>query len=166
MYDRKTDTYWSQLGGKAIVGPLTGMKLTLIDSNTVEWGPYRDATPDAEVLSRKTGFLRSYGRDPYGTYYVDNDIWFPLENTDNSFHAKTVIFGIEIDGVFKAYREIELKEAGTVEDTVNGVPLKFTVEDSGIINVIRTDINEEIPKERDFWFAWAAFHPDTLKWEP
>ena len=24
-----------------------------------------------------------------------------------------------------------------------------------------TDNGEEIVKERDFWFAWYAFHPDT-----
>ena len=31
----------------------------------------------------------------------------------------------------------------------------------GIIKVTNLDSKEEIVKERDFWFAWYAFHPDT-----
>ena len=38
MYDRKTDTYWSQIDGVAIVGELTGMELKEISLDTVTWG--------------------------------------------------------------------------------------------------------------------------------
>jgi len=161
MYDRKTDTYWTQIDGKAIIGPLTGMKLTPISIDTVVWRDWKVAHPDSEVLSQDTGFRRSYGRDPYGSYYEDSFLIFPVESEDNRVHPKTVIFGIEVDGFYKAYGEDDLIELGEIEDSVNGVPVKVTRDDAGIVKITNLDTREEIVKERDFWFAWYAFHPET-----
>ncbi len=102
MYDRKTNTYWTQIGGRAIIGDLVGAELVPVSINTVLWGNWRDLYPDAEVLSRDTGFFRSYGRDPYGGYYSQDYLMFPVENLDKRIHSKTVIYGIEVNGVHKA----------------------------------------------------------------
>ena len=56
MYDRKTDTYWSQLDGLAIVGELTGMKLKMISISTVTWREWKEEHDDSEVLSQVTGY--------------------------------------------------------------------------------------------------------------
>ncbi len=64
MYDRKTDTYWSQFDGLAIVGELTGMLLNQISVDTVVWRDWKVTYPDSEVLSQETGFFRSDGVDP------------------------------------------------------------------------------------------------------
>jgi hypothetical protein len=162
MYDRKTDSYWAQIGGNAIVGELTGMQLTPISVDTVVWRDWKAAHPDSLVLSQNTGFSRAYGRDPYGNYYEDSTLFFDVENQDNSVHPKTVVFGIEVDGIFKAYREDDLEEAGVVEDVVNGVKLKVERDSAGIVKITNVDTGEEIVKERNFWFSWYAFHPDTL----
>ena len=161
MYDRKTDTYWSQIDGNAIVGELTGQELKAISIDTVIWRDWKKAHPDSEVLSQNTGFTRAYGRDPYGGYYEDSFLIFPVENQDNRIHAKTVIFGVEVNGVFKAYQEDVLIEQGVIEDVVDGVNIKVERDAAGIVKITNVDTGEEIVKERDFWFAWYAFHPDT-----
>ncbi len=161
MYDRKTDTYWSQLDGLAIVGELTGMKLNMISINTVTWREWKEEHPDSEVLSQVTGFNRPYGRDPYGSYYEDSYLLFPVETEDERIHPKTVIYGIEVNGVYKAYREDDLKELGTVEDMVAGVRIRVGRDDAGIVTITDLDTGEEIVAERGFWFAWYAFHPET-----
>lgn len=86
---------------------------------------------------------------------------FPVENKDDRIHPKTVIFGINVNGVYKAYKEDDLKKLKTIEDTVNGIKIKVERDDAGIVKIINLDTGEEIIKERDFWFAWYAFHPDT-----
>jgi hypothetical protein len=73
-----------------------------------------------------------------------------------------VVFGIELDGVYKAYREKDLVKEGTISDEVAGTALRIEREESGAVRIINTETGEEIIKERDFWFAWYAFHPDTL----
>jgi hypothetical protein len=161
MYDELTDTYWQQIDGKAIVGELVPQELTELSIDTVVWRDYKDVHPDAEVLSQDTGYNRAYGVDPYGNYYEDSYLIFPVDNEDDSVHPKTVIFGIEVNGVFKAYRENDLKENPEIEDTVNGIKIKIERDNSGIVTITNIETGEEIIKERDFWFAWYAFHPET-----
>lgn len=161
MYDRKTDSYWSQIEGLAIVGELTGTKLIPISIDTVVWRDWKKGHPDSEVLSQETGFSRSYGRDLYGNYYEDSFLLFPVENEDDRIHPKTVIFGIQVNGIYKAYKEDDLRELKVIEDTIEGIRIKVERDDSGIVSFTNSETGEEIVKERDFWFAWYAFHPDT-----
>ncbi len=161
LYDRKTDSYWSQLDEMAIVGELAGTRLTPISVDTVVWRDWKKEHPDSEVLSQETGFVRSYGVDPYGSYYEDSFILFPVENTDDRVHPKTNIFGIEVNGAFKAYQEDDLIELKTIEDTVGGVRIRLERDDAGVVRVTNLETGEEVVKDRGFWFAWYAFHPDT-----
>lgn len=68
MLDYATGSYWWQVAGEAIVGPLTGERLTPVPSQTVRWEAWRTLHPEARVLSRDTGYDRDYGRDPFSTY--------------------------------------------------------------------------------------------------
>jgi len=165
MYDRRTDTYWTQIEGKAIIGELTGQKLKEISIDTVVWREWKVEHPDSEVLSQKTGHFRPYGRDPYGNYYEDSNLFFPVENQDNKVHPKTVIFGIKVEGIYKAYREDDLIKAEVIEDVFNGIRLKVERDRVGIVKITNLGTGEEIIKERDFWFAWYAFHPETRLYE-
>lgn len=161
MYDRKTDSYWTQIDGLAVVGELTGMKLTPISIDTVAWRDWKKAHSDSKVLSQFTGFDRPYGHDPYASYYEHSFVFFPVENEDDSVHPKTIIFGIEVNGVFKAYKEDDLIELKMIEDTVGDISIRIERDDAGIVKVTNLETGEEIVKERDFWFAWYAFHYET-----
>ena len=162
LYDRKTLSYWTQIDGKAIIGEMTGHELEAVSIDTVVWRNIKKAQPDAEVLSQKTGFNRDYGRDPYGTYYEERLLYFAVENEDGRIHPKTVIFGIEVNGAYKAYTEDDLIKLKSIDDIVGGVNIQITRSEDGIVKAWNLGTNEEIVKERDFWFAWYAFHPKTL----
>jgi len=161
MYDEETDTYWQQIDGKAIVGKLTGQELKEISIDTVVWRDWKTAHLNSEVLSQDTGFSRQYGKDPYGSYYEDSFLIFDVNVQDNRIHPKTVVFGIEVDGNYKGYKEEDLITKKTIDDEVNGTNVKIEREDDGIVKITNLDTGEEIVKERDFWFAWYAFHPET-----
>ena len=161
MYDEETDTYWQQIDGRAIVGVLTGQELEEISIDTVVWRDWKTFHPNSEVLSQDTGFSRQYGKDPYGNYYEDSFLIFDVENREDRIHPKTVVFGIEVDGNYKAYKEEDLITKKTIDDEVNGTNVRIKREDDGIVKITNLDTGEEIVKERDFWFAWYAFHPET-----
>ncbi|MBT3642360.1 DUF3179 domain-containing protein [archaeon] len=161
MYDRLTESYWTQIDGIAVTGQLTGTELKEISIDTVVWRDWKVTHSDSQVLSQETGFNRNYGNDPYGSYYENSFTLFPVENEDDSVHPKTVIFGIEIDGTYKAYKEEDVIALQPITDTVAEIKIKITRDESGIVKIIKVDSDEEIVKERDFWFAWYAFHPET-----
>jgi hypothetical protein len=68
MYDRTTESLWQQLTGEAIVGDMVGEVLAFLPSSLVSFADFKEAHPEGIVLSRDTGFTRSYGRNPYAGY--------------------------------------------------------------------------------------------------
>ncbi|MFQ5950874.1 MAG: DUF3179 domain-containing protein [Candidatus Geothermarchaeales archaeon] len=116
MYDRMTDTYWSQILGQAIVGELVDMKLERITLDTLKWSNWKSLHPDTLVLSQDTGHFRDYTRDPYAGYYDSNAVMFPVDSEDNRLHNKAIVYGVEFEGQAKAYPEVEIEKAGLVND--------------------------------------------------
>lgn len=166
MYDRSTGTYWTQIGGRAIIGEFAGLELSLFPVDVVEWGDWKRKYPDSEVLSRSTGHVRPYGSDPYGDYYSSGETIFPAGPSDGRLHPKAVVFGVVANGTAKAYPEAALRENGDFEDQIGGVPVSVRRDAGGFVTVTDLSSGIRIPHERDFWFAWFAFHPHTELYAP
>ncbi len=165
MYSRtndeiKTESLWTQ-PGEAIVGDFTGKKLKQITLDTVKWKDWVDQHPNTKVLSRDTGYVRNYDSDPYGDYYTRKGVFAPLENEDDRLFEKAIVFGIEIDGKTKAYPEEELKKTPNFTDEFAGKKLQVTRRSDGSVRIKNLTDGKEIINTISFWFAWAAFHPDT-----
>jgi hypothetical protein len=164
MYDRLTQTYWSQIDGVAILGDLAGQELTEVSLDTVTWGEWKAVHPNSEVLSQDTGFVRNYNNNPYSNYFLDDFLFFQsVENQDNTrrIQNKEFVFGVEIDGQYKAYRQSDVDSMVLIEDTFAGVNLRLERQNDGRVIVTNVDTGEEIVKEVDFWFAWYGFHPES-----
>ena len=123
MYDRLTNSYWSQALGKAIVGELTGYELSTIPFDVIKWGDWKSLHPDSVVLTTNTGHVRAYGVDPYGNYYTETRIIFPVENTDNRMHPKEIILGFNDGDVYKAYKQQDVESAVIINDQINNNPI-------------------------------------------
>jgi hypothetical protein len=65
MYDRKSNSLWSQALGEGIVGDYSGVKLERIPFDIAYWKEWKELYPESKVLSRDTGSVRPYGADPY-----------------------------------------------------------------------------------------------------
>ena len=66
MYDRQTDSLWSQFLGEAVEGPLAGTKLELVSSQLTAWSAWREEHPDTLVLDTRGQVI-----DHYAEYYAD-----------------------------------------------------------------------------------------------
>ncbi|AHG02948.1 hypothetical protein HALDL1_04530 [Halobacterium sp. DL1] len=102
MYDRGTDSRWPQMLATAIDGPLAGATLQEFRIVWTTWRAWRDEHPDTRVLTEDTGYVRSYGDDPYGSYnprrrYYNNDVTFfdPLTE-DDRLDPKVVVLGARL----------------------------------------------------------------------
>ncbi len=164
MYDRKTDSYWPQTLGKAVLGPSTGKTIKKIPTDTVKWGDWKKVHPDTKVLSKDTGFLRSYdGSNPYGKKgdFTDINLQFPLENKDARLDAYEIIHGIELNGKFKAYKKADVEQKSVIQDTIGGEKIKIEFDKNIKSARAYKDSGEQVVVDTLFWFAWAAFHPDS-----
>lgn len=164
LYDRQTESLWSQLKQAAVSGSMLGKKLELLPMAQLSWGEWRQRYPDGEVLSRDTGFHRDYSRSPYGDYNQSLVLYFPVEFLSKRYHPKERVLGVEVKGEFKAYPFSELAKLATDEltDQFNGENLvvRFNA-DARTGEVFISGNKTAKPVVNAFWFAWYTFHPET-----
>jgi hypothetical protein len=120
MYDRQTETWWQQAEGKGIVGTLTGTQLTFVPAAIVSWDEFKQANPAGLVLSRNTGFTRSYGQNPYVGYdNVDQPPFlYTGPKTPDQLPAVARVLTIDLNNDAVAYPYEDLKKANVVNDVV------------------------------------------------
>lgn len=162
MYDRNTDSLWSQMEGRAISGPLKGTYLEKIPVEHTTWRIWRERHPDTLVLSGETGFYRNYGSSPYPAYDKSRRILFPLSNYDKRYHPKEMVIGIELGDKTKAYPFFELARGKIpLADTVNGKVLSVEYSAKDRSARILDNKGEVLTSVTAYWFAWMAFHPGS-----
>jgi len=166
MYDRKTDSLWSQVLAEAIVGEMTGAKLAILPSDQMLYRNWKKKFPQGEVLSQDTGATRFYGQNPYGDYFSATGLALSLANPkDTRLANDAFVFGIVINERAKAYSTEAVKAQGTVEDSFEGTDLVLRYDKE--LDVVRMykkgsgGEEERINPISGFWFSWAAAHPDT-----
>jgi hypothetical protein len=200
MYDRLTESYWSQALGMAVKGELSGHQLNLIPFDVITWGDWKTLHPDTKVLSTDTGHIRSYATDPYGSYYTEPRIMFPVEYNDDRLSPKEIILGFHENEIYKAYKQNDIESKILINDFIDDTPVMlvslfsensraferhidgeifdFVYKDGKIFdsqtnsewNYDGLSISGEnkgkqlirMETEPGFWFAWVAFHPETL----
>ncbi len=124
MYDRTTESLWQQFTGNAIVGDAVGTRLTFIPSSLISFADYRAAHPDGKVLSRETGFNRSYGENPYVGYdTIDQNPFLFTAPLDERLPPMARVVTVALDKVDVAYPLDILAEAGVINDTQGGQDL-------------------------------------------
>lgn len=113
-YDRATNSNWSQLLLKSVNGSLSGQKAETYNLVETSWKTWKSMYPHSKVVSKNTGYTRSYGSYPYGAYRENESLIFPVSNSDNRLHAKERVLAV-FDGTnVKAFTFEKLQENNTL----------------------------------------------------
>jgi hypothetical protein len=123
MWDRQTESWWQQLTAEAVVGKLTGRKLTVLPSQTLSWADYRKRFPRGDVLSRDTGFSRDYGTNPYQGYETDGGEPMLFEGApDRRLPAKERVAAVTVGEATVVVPFSRLEREPVVNEEVGDVP--------------------------------------------
>ena len=120
MYDRASESLWSQALGQAIVGEHASRKLERVPFDVAYWKEWKALYPESKVLSQDTGFSRPYGADPYGDYYTSHEIIFPVSHRDDRLGPKEIVVGLENSGTYRAYKLQQVEDDHVINDEING----------------------------------------------
>lgn len=167
MYDRKTESWWQQAIGKAIVGELTGTRLTQLPAIMESWSQFRDRHPDGLVMD-EPDWARSYGQNPYVSY--DSSIQpflYAGENPPHDIPPLARVVRVEE----RAWPLERLREAGTLTEA--GVTLTWTAGQASALDTAAIGEGQEVgtvrvtdasggdlPHDIPFAFAFHAFFPE------
>jgi len=94
MYDRQTRSLWTQMEGRAIHGQMAGQQLSFLPVNFVAWADFKSTYPKGQVLSRETGYTRSYGLNPYERYDSSTRPFLYNETPDPRLPALERVVGL------------------------------------------------------------------------
>lgn len=120
MYDRQTDSLWSQLLGEAVAGPLKGTQLEYVAAWQTTWSDWKARHPD--TLALRKGY--SGNTDPYTSYYNSNDPGVIGETTsDDRLYIKEFVLGVEKNGEATAYPFSVLNDEPVVNDAIADSPV-------------------------------------------
>lgn len=164
LYDRATESLWSQILAESVAGRRVGMKLKPLPISHTTWRDWSAMHPDTLVLSDDTGYFRDYSRDPYAGYLTSRHTYFAVNNeAPDNYHPKEIVVGLGVGGVYRAYPFIELERQGArrFSDTINGTRFHFDWDSENRSVTVTDDAGEAVVSVQGFWFAWFAFHPDT-----
>jgi hypothetical protein len=94
MFDEETNSLWSTLDGKPVVGPLVGSHAVLTSraAVTTTWGEWRRRHPQTDVLSLDTGHDRDYSEGAaYRDYFATDRLMFSVPTTDTRLSNKAEV---------------------------------------------------------------------------
>ena len=160
LYDRRSESLWSQIASEAITGPERGKRLELLRSAQIPWGEWRERHPDTTALSDAIGYRRDYRKTPYAGYSTSSRLLFPAP-VDPRYPPKTPTLGLRTaDGSARAYPAPELAASGSrVVESFEGRRIEVSYDQ--VSRAFEVDAPPEIEVIEGYWFAWTAFHPES-----
>jgi hypothetical protein len=164
MRDRETGTWWQQITGKALYGPLQGAALELVLSDELSFGQWRSESPSGQVLAPIAKYTKEY--DPNWEPDVAKlpvVITFP----GTELKSRDVVIGVAVKGAARAYPWETFAKQSPILDRVNGTPLLLALGPDGKsfrVFVARIDgkdaeffLQAEAPEKKD----WAMLDTTT-----
>jgi hypothetical protein len=127
MYDRQTESLWTQFDGRAVIGTRVGDQLATLPVSTVSWKDFLRDHPDGTVLARDERNPRPYGRNPYNAYdQRDKPVaGFHTGEHDGTLASFERVVGVEIDGDAVAVPTRSLADVGVASTDVGDHTLMF-----------------------------------------
>lgn len=124
--DASTKSWWRQVNGEAITGPLKGKLLNEIPSQQMTLAAWLDLYPESKVLQPDPKFKVQYDSLEK---YDEGTKKGSLEKTDSlSWKDKSWVVGISQASFSKAYDWNDLKRYKVINDEMEGTPILLTLE--------------------------------------
>lgn len=138
--DQATKSWWRQVTGEAITGPLKGKKLEEIFSQQMTLSAWLRAYPNSLVLQPDSLFKKQY---EHLAGFDQGILKSSLEKRDSSsWQFKSWIVGVHENGNAKAYDWNELINKKIIHDSMPGLPLVIMLEpDSASFHVWNRELN-------------------------
>lgn len=128
MRDRETGTWWQQVTGKAIFGPLQGKSLDFVSSDELTFGLWKAEAPGGQVLAPVSRDEKEYDSN-----------WEPevakmkvvVSFPENGMKDRDVVMGLEVGDAARAYPADTILKQSPIQDRVGGTPVLLLVGPDG-----------------------------------
>ena len=128
MRDEETGTWWQQVSGKAIHGPLQGRQLKQVFHDEVSFAIWKRESPQGRVLKpvESVAAANQYEAADWETR-VGRMRAVAETDIDKRLAPRTLVLGIEVAGKSVAYQLSALQKQSPIMDTIGSVPIMLVL---------------------------------------
>jgi hypothetical protein len=128
MTDEETGSWWQQVSGEAIQGPMKGKRLEAVSQDEVTFDVWRRENPRSRVLRPDPKVVAKYASADWEQEIAK----LPTVGIhDRRMPPRTLIVGIERDGAAKAYPFTAVQKQSPLIDVVGRTPVVLVVAEDG-----------------------------------
>jgi len=130
MQDEQTGSWWQQVTGEALFGPLKGRRLDLVFHDEVSFGVWRQEHPETRVLRPDDSApWREFSKD-WEAQTAKLPVVTPAR-PGSPFAPRELVAGVRVGEIARAYPWTVLKRQSPVLDTLAGKPIVLIVGEDG-----------------------------------
>lgn len=136
--DQSTGSWWRQVSGEAVAGPLKGQQLREIFSEQMTLNAWLALHPASEIMQPDTVFNEAYeGLKGFNKGTIESS----LEGRDSlSWKEKSWVVGVKIGNQARAYDWNDLATTRVINDTLSKTPIAILLQnDSATFHVLKRD---------------------------
>ena len=139
MRDEETGTYWQQISGLAISGPLKGRQLTPVPSDELTFATWKSEQPKGTVLDDIAQFVPEYA--PKNWDVRMQRMPAVIQFAERGMKARDLMLGIQAFGASRGFLLDRVLKEKLVNDHVGAEPVLLVVgEDNQSVRVFRDRI--------------------------
>lgn len=124
MRDTETGTWWQQITGQAIYGPLRGASLELVPSDELSFGEWKSEVSGGRVLAEVPKYRKEYDSN-WEAEVAKLPVVISFPGTE--LKSRDIVVGLKMDGASRAYPWDTLLKQSPVMDRVHGEPLLIVI---------------------------------------
>jgi hypothetical protein len=125
MRDEETGTYWQQISGAAVSGPLAGRRLALVPSDELTFALWKTENPRGTVLDDLPAYVSEYAPKDWEVRMRKAPT--VLSYAGDGLTARDLMLGIRDFGASRAFLYDEVLREKLVQDRVGSEPIILIV---------------------------------------
>lgn len=120
MRDEETGSYWQQINGRAISGPLKGATLGLVHSDELSFRLWSSEQPQGRVLDAVEKWQAQYEKKDWETQYAKLKT---VIGAPAALPGRDLVLGVRNGDVTRAFPYAKIKQEKLIADYVGDLPI-------------------------------------------
>jgi hypothetical protein len=121
MRDEETGTYWQQISGRAISGPLKGRQLTLVPFDELTFATWKAEEPSGTVLGDVPKYVSGYARKDWDVKMKRAPV--VIDFAEHGLKGRDLMLGIQAFGASRAFPYERVIKDQVIKDHVGAEPV-------------------------------------------
>jgi hypothetical protein len=149
MKDEETGSWWQQVTGEAILGPLKGKRLKPVFMDELTFATWKHEEPQGRVLAPDEKIAARKEYEPADWEEKMLRVPVATQLNEHTLEKRTLVAGVTISGAAKAYPLEALQKQNAITDTVGNTPLIIILDEDG--KSVRAFDRRVEGREREFF---------------